>query len=134
VATNRAVSVTTSRLARLPDLEYTSRSRHSGTEMSCADNGLADPEDVTTELGIGLSEVTELVRRFRNRLIGLLFRIAADRERQSGVYSRLQVTLYARFATQTCPSRRLPRAADMGGKETFVRSCAVARFGIGLLD
>jgi hypothetical protein len=37
VATNRAVSVTTSRLARLPDLEYTSRSRHSGTEMSCAD-------------------------------------------------------------------------------------------------
>jgi hypothetical protein len=28
-------------------------------------NGLADPEDVATELGIGLHEVTELVRRYQ---------------------------------------------------------------------
>ena len=28
-------------------------------------NGLADPEDVATELGIELSEVTELVRRYQ---------------------------------------------------------------------
>jgi hypothetical protein len=28
-------------------------------------NGFADPEDVATELGIGLHEVTELVRRYR---------------------------------------------------------------------
>ncbi|HEX4202005.1 MAG TPA: hypothetical protein VHY59_10840 [Chthoniobacterales bacterium] len=28
-------------------------------------NGLADPEDVATELGIGLFEVTELVRRYQ---------------------------------------------------------------------
>jgi hypothetical protein len=28
-------------------------------------NGLADPEDVATELGIELSEVTEIVRRYK---------------------------------------------------------------------
>lgn len=29
-------------------------------------NGLADPEDVATEIGIGLYEVTELVRRYQD--------------------------------------------------------------------
>jgi hypothetical protein len=29
-------------------------------------NGLADPEDVAAELGIGLYEVTELVRRYQD--------------------------------------------------------------------
>ena len=29
-------------------------------------NGLADPEDIAVELGIGLYEVTELVRRYQD--------------------------------------------------------------------
>jgi hypothetical protein len=29
-------------------------------------NGVADPEDMATELGIGLYEVTQLVRQYRN--------------------------------------------------------------------
>jgi hypothetical protein len=29
-------------------------------------NGLADPEDIAIELGIGLYEVTELVRRYQD--------------------------------------------------------------------
>ena len=29
-------------------------------------NGLADPEDIAIELGIGLHEVTELVRRYQD--------------------------------------------------------------------
>jgi hypothetical protein len=40
-------------------------------------NGLADPEDMAVERGIRLYEVTELVRRFRTRSIGLPFRLAS---------------------------------------------------------
>jgi hypothetical protein len=50
---------------------------------------------------------------------GGLDHVAADRERQSAVYSGLQATLYARLATQSCSSRRLQRAAEMGGKRPF---------------
>jgi hypothetical protein len=45
--------------------------------------------------------------------------VAGDRERESAVYSGLQATLYARLVTQSCPSRRLPRAAEMGGEPTL---------------
>ena len=41
--------------------------------------------------------------------------VAADRERESAVYSGSQATLYARLAAQSSPSRRPQRAAEMDG-------------------
>jgi hypothetical protein len=40
--------------------------------------------------------------------------VAADLERESAVYSGLQGTLYARFATLSCSSRRLQRTTETG--------------------
>jgi hypothetical protein len=53
--------------------------------------------------------------------------VAADRKRESAVYCGLKGTLYARFATQSCPSRRLQRAAEMGGFHPFVDTGADAK-------
>jgi hypothetical protein len=44
-------------------------------------NGFADPEDVATELGIGLYEVTELVRRYQDSLEWTLVPIGKLRPR-----------------------------------------------------
>ena len=40
---------------------------HAARRLATKDrNGLADPEDIAIELGIGLYEVTELVRRYQD--------------------------------------------------------------------
>jgi hypothetical protein len=53
--------------------------------------------------------------------------VAADRaERESAVYSGVKATLYARFATQSCPSRRPQGAAEMGGEPPFPIGAFVA--------
>jgi hypothetical protein len=43
-------------------------------------NGFADPEDVATELGIGLFQVTELVRRYQDD-----FEVEFDSARQAQI-------------------------------------------------
>jgi hypothetical protein len=50
---------------------------------------------------------------------GVFDLVAAHRERESRSICELQATLYARLATQSCSSRRLPRAAEMGGERSF---------------
>ena len=40
---------------------------HAARRLAAKDrNGLADPEDIAIELGIGLYEITELVRRYQD--------------------------------------------------------------------